>query len=703
MKGKTQTLAGPMLARAAQIDSGGIIDEDERIVELSFSSEEPYTRASFFNDPWVEILGHKKTEADLTRLNQSAPFLFNHSSHGATDHIGVVEKAWIKNGRGMARVRMTTAPDADPIWHRIKEGTLRNISVGYQINQRSLVREHDDGPDEYRVTRWTPMEISAVPLPADATVGIGRNADNIFVITDDEEESMSSENVEDLAVNEDGKDVIRTAEVVEDTETVKPKTRRKAKAVTAEPEVVRVGRDTEEVVAILRACADAGVPEHAELYLKQDLSLTQIQDELGKNKTIRELCVAANLAERADGYIDDGKTVDQVRASLFEHLTQKQDETPVSAVANVQIIEDQSDKFREGATKALLARAGYQKDEGENNFRGHTLLMMAQKSLEMNGINTAQMGKLEMAGHAFTMRSATHSTSDFDNVLADVATKTMLVGYENQPESFEQWTRKGTLPDFKGAKRVGMNVMPSLRQVRAGAEYNYVTVGDRGETIQLLTYGELFTIDRQTIINDDLDAFSRIPQMFGRAAKRTVGDLVYAVLTDNAALADGTALFHANHNNLVASGTAISTTSVDALAADMAKQKDPNSQPANGLNIEMAYLIVPRALKGTALTVRNSDKEITASGKANTTPNSVMNTFDVIADARLDADSSTAWYGAGSANSTDTIEVAYLDGNDSPFLEQQDGWNIDGTSFKVRIDAGAKALDYVALAKNPGA
>ena len=80
----------------------------------------------------------------------------------------------------------------------------------------------------------------------------------------------------------------------------------------------------------------------------------------------------------------------------------------------------------------------------------------------------------------------------------------------------------------------------------------------------------------------------------------------------------------------------------------------------------------------------------------------VRETFEVISDARLDAISSTAWYGAANPNSADTIEVNYLDGNDQPYLEQKNGWSVDGTEFKVRIDAGVAPLDYRTLAKNPG-
>lgn len=126
---------------------------------------------------------------------------------------------------------------------------------------------------------------------------------------------------------------------------------------------------------------------------------------------------------------------------------------------------------------------------------------------------------MQMVGLALT-----HSTSDFGNILLDVANKAILQGWDEAAETFEQWTKKGQLSDFKTAHRVGMGGFSSLRQVREGAEYKYVTTGDKGETIALATYGEIFSITRRAIINDDLNQLTDVPMKMGRAAKATIGD-----------------------------------------------------------------------------------------------------------------------------------------------------------------------------------
>jgi ATP-dependent protease ClpP protease subunit len=384
-------------------------------------------------------------------------------------------------------------------------------------------------------------------------------------------------------------------------------------------------------------------------------------------------------------------TPDVAAAKLLEHLGRNA--SPVMG-ADIVMGDAPRDKFRAGATTAILARAGLGSFERSNEFNGYTLYELARASLERCGVKTAGRGKMEVVAAAFT-----HSGSDFPNLLANIAEKAMLKGYEEAEETFQSWTSKGNLPDFKQAKRVDLNTFPALDQVPDGGEYKYATIGERGETIQLATYGKMFSITRQAIINDDLDAFSKIPRRMGRSAVRTVGNLVYAVLTGNPTMADGVALFHATHANLP-TGAVISTTSVDAMRVAMGKQTDG---VAAALNIRLSRLIVPIALEGTAKVVATSEFEVGASTKNNTVPNSVRGTFQVVSDARLDVASAAVWYGAGDPAMHDTVEVAYLDGVETPTLEQQSGWTVDGVEFKVRLDAGVKALDHRALAKNVGA
>ncbi|MFC5551763.1 ClpP-like prohead protease/major capsid protein fusion protein [Massilia aerilata] len=388
---------------------------------------------------------------------------------------------------------------------------------------------------------------------------------------------------------------------------------------------------------------------------------------------------------------DHDCTVEQANTKLLAHLG-----SGAKPVAGNYIVtmEDERDKFRTGAQASLLARGSIAKDDAANNYRGFSLMDLARECLAHAGVSARGMGKMDMVAAAFT-----HTSSDFPLLLANVAGKAMMKGYEEADETFQLWTSIGTLGDFKPGKRLDLNTFPSLDKIQDGGEYRYADIGERGETVQLATYGKMFSLTRQTIINDELDAFTKIPRRMGRAAIRTIGDLVYAILTGNPLMADGGELFHADRGNLLA-GAGINTASVDAMRVAMAKQTEGT---ATALNIRLAKLLVPVALEGTAKVVKDSEFEVGAGAKNNTVPNSVRGTFEVISDARLDAASAKGWYGAADQNVHDTVEVQYLDGNQAPTLEQQDGWTRDGVEFKVRMDAGVKALDFRTLAVNVGA
>jgi phage major head subunit gpT-like protein len=371
------------------------------------------------------------------------------------------------------------------------------------------------------------------------------------------------------------------------------------------------------------------------------------------------------------------------------------------------------DKFVMGAGKSIIAKAamfntkaGAVSPDGERNeFSGLSLRELARMSLELSGVRTIPhdpmqmiklaMGSIVMAGQL--------STSDFVNILANVANKAMLKGYEESPETFNIWTGKGTLTDFKTVSRVDLGLFPTLAKVDEGAEYTYASMGDRGVNLVLATYGKIFPITRQAIINDDLGAFTKVPQRMGQAAKRTIGNLVYAILTANANMADGIALFQAaNHKNLLTGGgSVLAASSLNDARTLMARQPDPDNIK-QGLNIRPKYWVGPVTLEGTARQTFNSQSE---PGQNNPgVGNRVQGMVDaVVPEARLDANSLTAWYLAADPAVTDTIEVDYLNGQEAPTLEQKDGWNVDGVEMKVRQDAGVSLLDFRGLVKSAGA
>lgn len=418
----------------------------------------------------------------------------------------------------------------------------------------------------------------------------------------------------------------------------------------------------------------------ARVVAEQKARVTGIQDVFamfgGKHQELQAACIS-----------DVECTIAMAKDKLLAELGK--DTTPSNKNNQPHIYAGNGNIVGDGIRKSLMARAGYEAQEKDNFYNGMTLRELARMALTERGIGVSGLNPVQMVGLALT-----HSTSDFGNILLDVSNKALLQGWEEAQESFELWTKKGSLSDFKTAHRVGMGGFPSLRQVREGAEYKYVTTGDKAQTIALATYGEIFSVTRQAIINDDLNQLTDVPMKMGRAAKGTIGDLVYAVLTGNAKLSDGKALFHSDHANL--SSGAISVSSLDDSRKLMRLQKEGD----RSLNIRPAFMLVPVALETLAnQTIKSAS--VKGADANSGIMNPIQNFAEVIAEARLDDADPKAWYLAA-AKGSDTIEVAYLNGVDTPYIDQQDGFTTDGIATKVRIDAGVAPLDYRGLTKSSG-
>jgi len=337
----------------------------------------------------------------------------------------------------------------------------------------------------------------------------------------------------------------------------------------------------------------------------------------------------------------------------------------------------------------VMVRAGFGERQTDNQFNGMSLMELARASLTGRSIGVSGMDRMGIVGMAFT-----HSSSDFAHILMDAASKSALLGWDEAEETFDKWTRSGELPDFKPGNRVGLEAFPSLRQVRPGAEYKYATLNDSGAVIRLATYGELFSIDRQAIINDDMSFITRIPSSMGRAAKATVGDLVYATLTENADF-NGEPLFSEDRNNYISGEM-----NIDNLASARSMMKRQKSGDRT-LNISPAYLLVPTLQEAYADQIIHSTS-VPGEAYNSGIKNPVLNMAEIIAEPRLDDADEDSWYLAA-RKGADTIEVAYLDGNAAPTVESTSGFTVDGVTMKVRIDAGVAPMDYRGMLKATGA
>ena len=163
-----------------------VVDEETRTIELSFSSDTPVERA--FGS---EVLEHTEDAVDLMRLNSGAPLLLEHDR---TQQIGVVERAYVdeEDKKGRAVVRFSRSQLGEEIFQDVRDGIRSLVSVGYQV-ARFVTEKADEGLDTYRAVSWQPLEISLVSVPADASVGVGRGAEESSAPSTPQEEKNMEE------------------------------------------------------------------------------------------------------------------------------------------------------------------------------------------------------------------------------------------------------------------------------------------------------------------------------------------------------------------------------------------------------------------------------------------------------------------------------------------------------------------------------
>jgi hypothetical protein len=192
--------------------------------------------------------------------------------------------------------------------------------------------------------------------------------------------------------------------------------------------------------------------------------------------------------------------------------------------------------------------------------------------------------------------------------------------------------------------------------------------------------------------------------MLGRAAARTIEAQAYATLVANPTMGDGTALFHADHGNLAGSGAAPTVATVDAGRQAMALQTDISGN--DYLDLRPSIALCPVSLGGTlrvlnAAEFNPNNSPGSTSGNSTMEPNIVRGMLNDIVDSpRL---SGNGWYLLADPMEAPVIEVVFLDGNDQPFLEMEEGFSVDGARYKVRLDFGVGAVGYVGAYRNAGA
>jgi phage major head subunit gpT-like protein len=657
-----QTHDTPMLSLRAAVRPE-TVNEESRTVELTWTTGAKGRRYSWDIGSYMEELEVSDTALRLERLNNGAPFLGVHNQHELRSVLGVVEKAWVEGGEGRALVRFSQRPDADEVFRDVKDGILRNISVGYAVHRYEVIEEDDDKLPTYRAVDWEPMELSLVP------VGF-----------DDSAKVRSAKGLEEYTGQ-------RFQTEFKSREAEQPADQTAAVATTPEENPM----NPEE-----QRAADELIRREAQ------------ETERKRSITIRQMAKKVGLADEvADDLIERGVALENASAEMIDKLAERQKaEQPETRNTQPTVVGglDQSVLLakRDAMSNALLHRCNpaNKLEESGREFRGARLIDMAREFVELAGGQTRGLTPQEIARAALGCdRSAVraagmHTTSDFPLLLGSTVNRTLRDAYTLAPQTWRPLGRQTTVPDFRSVTRAALGDISSLEKVSESGEYKYGTMAEDGAPLKVAKFGKIIAITWESIVNDDMGALNRVPMALGAAAAQTESDVVWALLLGNPNFTDGTALFHADHGNLAAAGGAINTTTLGAARAAMRKQK---SKAGHFLNVGPEYLVVGPDKELEAFQFTSSQYVPAKNSDINDSRNASLT---VIVDARI---TGNQWYLYAAPGVVDTFEYAYLEGEQGVFTETREGFEVDGMEIKARLVFGAAWIDYRGAYKNAGA
>jgi hypothetical protein len=421
---------------------------------------------------------------------------------------------------------------------------------------------------------------------------------------------------------------------------------------------------------------------------------------------IVSLCAQFGMDSRQ--YIDQGTSVDEVRKAVLGELGKRN--APIPGAPRAQVGVENVDKFREQASDAIIMRAGlditratrergtaYKPVDGARELMHMGLHAMMREYCALRGKqNVNRMSIDDLRREVFT------PDSQFSAMLDNTVNKSMLIGYTDAGVTFDIWTRPGSNPDFKPTRRYRLSEAGTPQKILQNGEFHHDQMSDQRVQLQLETFGIMFTLSRQAIINDDLSYLTKMPAAYVRGFRRLINRNVYGILNNNTAYqVDNVALFASGHGNLAATPAYPSRAAMGKARAAMRKQK--NVRADEFLNVAPAFALAGADLETDLeiLLISIADPD---SQNANVL-NPFRNKMQLVTDAEITSNTSTNpdWFLAADPLAVDTIEVAYLNGNSMPTLESQMSFEQLGMAWRVYGDWDIDILDYRGLYKVPGA
>lgn len=485
-------------------------------------------------------------------------------------------------------------------------------------------------------------------------------------------------------------------------------------------------REIDEIDATIRKLEAEGNPHltPAPMRNAEELRAQAQREERERVAEIQRMVRRARVAQSvADTLIEEGTSIDDARARVLDEIATASEARGPQGPSGVQMGEDADDKWRRGVAAWLFSKAGVatmirqvMKANPEHpdfanlaldpsEFRGLSLMELARESLQRRNVSVRGLDKMRIVDLAVRAPGA-NTTSDFVVALENVLHKTLLAAYSLMPDTWRRFCATGSVSDFRAHPRYRTGYLGRLSKLGQSSEYTNKAIPDAvKEAIAADTYGNILSLSRQAIINDDMGVFSRVAVQLGRAAALSIELGVYDLLVENGGLGplmgDGNPLFDASHNN-IGTGSDLTVSGIDGDRVVMATQMDPSGNEF--LDLRPAALVLPIGLGGHARVINEAEFD-TDRVNATTTnrflvPNKVRGLFREIVDTpHLEG---TRRYLFADPGMMPVIEVAFLDGVQEPFLEMREGWRTDGVEWKERHDFGIAAVETRGAVTNAG-
>lgn len=677
------------------------LNDADRTIDVVFATPTPVRRYSWYDEQYYnEVLDMAGCNLDRAG-DKGLPVLDNHSSWGGLNGIiGRAENLRREGESWIATVRFSEREELQPLIADIRNAIITDISFGYSVDDFKKEDKKDGGKYRtYKVTKWTPYEISFVVIPADPKAGTRSESDLDLPGMDAETRKKQPEN--------SNQNPTETQKTVTNTNTHKMK--RETMIAYLGKRGISVASDAtdEQVSAEFERALASDNTGDAEQIRKQvkDAETAAVTAERSRVSEITAAVRKAGLGQDfADKLINDGTSIDAARAAIIDEFSAKDPNKGASGVRGVHVGGENQLKKREAIVASIELRANPDlakkmdkelvKDARE--YRGMTMLRLCEDVLTSEGVNTRGMSQREVAMAALGLNSRTHSTSDFPIILGETVNKSLTREYEYAAPTFAPFCRRSTATDFKTITRAAMSgLVDEFDKVVEGGEYTATTVKEGKEEYKLGKYGKTISITWEMIVNDDLSAFERIPSAIATQARNKQSDIIYGILNDNPIMGDGVALFEENsHKNFIDTGTVLSEANLDIALEMFRNQK---GMEGNFIRVTPSFLIVGPKNEARAYKLTSSNY-VPAQQSDVANPNytgMVVIVDPLIKDYR--------WFLSAKPSSIDTIEYSFLDGEPELFVEQRTNFEIDSIDIKARMIFAAKAIDFRGLFRNDGA